>query len=222
MSKVAVVLAGCGVFDGSEIHEATLTLLYLDQANSETTCFAPDKPQMHVVNHSVGEPAEGESRNIMAEAARISRGNIKPLADLKVADFDALIFPGGFGAAKNLCSFAVDGPECSIDSDVERVTREAVEQGKVIGTICIAPAITARALRDTDVNPKLTVGTDQGTMDALKTMNAEPVAANVTDIVVDEKNRIVSTPAYMLGQRISEVATGIEKLVNQVVKMTRR
>ena len=219
MKKVAVVLAGCGVFDGAEIHEAVLTLLYLDQAGTEVQCFAPDKPQMHVINHLKGEPVDGESRNVLVESARIARGNIKPLTELKMADFDAVVFPGGFGAAKNLCTFAVDGPNCSVEDDVVRVTREAVKAGKPVGTICISPACTAKALEGAVEGVKLTVGTDQGTLDALGAMKASPVAANVQDIVIDEQKKIVSTPAYMLGQRIADVATGIEKLVKQIVKM---
>lgn len=219
MSKVAVVLAGCGVNDGSEIQEATLTLLYLDQAKAEIHCFAPDKDQVDVINHAKGE-GSSEKRNVMVESARISRGEIKPISELKVDDFDAVVFPGGFGAAKNLCSFASDGPDCSIDPEVERVVVEANEKKKVIGAICISPVVVARALKDKGVNPQLTIGTDQATSDALARMNAKPVKAEVHEAVTDEANRIVSTPAYMLGPNISDVAAGIQKLVNQVISMT--
>ena len=219
MKKVAVVLSGCGVYDGAEIHEAVLTLLYLDQAGAQVQCFAPDKPQMHVINHLKGEVSEGETRNMLIESARIARGSIKPLTELDVDQFDAVVFPGGFGVAKNFCTFAVDGPNCRIDDDVQRVIRDAVTKGKVIGTICISPACTARALQGEIDGARLTIGTDKGTMDALKTMKAEPVSAEVTDIVVDEKLKIVSTPAYMLGPNIANVAKGIEKLVKQVIQM---
>ncbi|MBD3257102.1 isoprenoid biosynthesis glyoxalase ElbB [candidate division GN15 bacterium] len=219
MKKVAVVLSGCGVYDGAEVHESVLTLLYLDQAGATVQCFAPDKPQMHVVNHLTGEPVEGETRNVLTEAARIARGDIKPLTDLSMDDFDAVVFPGGFGAAKNLCTFAVDGPDCKIEGDVERVTRDAINKKKVVGTICISPACTAKALSGVSDGAKLTIGTDQGTMDGLTALKAAPVAAEVTDIVVDEEKKIVSTPAYMLGQRINDVATGIEKLVKRVIEM---
>jgi enhancing lycopene biosynthesis protein 2 len=218
MKKVAVVLSGCGVMDGAEIHEATCTLLYLDQAGAEVQCYAPDKPQMHVVDHLKNEPS-GESRNVMAEAARISRGSIKPLSELKMADFDAVVFPGGYGAAKNLCTFATEGADCTVDADVSRIVKDAVERSKVVGAMCIAPAAVAKALSDTGLNPKLTVGEDQGTMDALKAMNSNAQPAKTTEIVIDDKNKIVSTPAYMMGTRISEVAEGIEKLVKKVVEM---
>ncbi|MBD3167968.1 MAG: isoprenoid biosynthesis glyoxalase ElbB [candidate division Zixibacteria bacterium] len=219
MKKVAVILAGSGVYDGSEIHEAALTLLYLDKVKAEIKCFAPDKNQLHVINHLQGEPVEGENRNVLLESARIARGEVLPLPELKVDDFDAVIFPGGFGAAKNLCTFAVDGPDCEIDGDVNRIVNDTVEKKKVLGVICISPVIAARALKDSGRKPKLTVGTDKGTMEALEKLNAEPVEARVNEIVVDENNKIVSTPAYMLGPSIAPVAEGIEKLVNKVIDM---
>ncbi|HOL95206.1 MAG TPA: isoprenoid biosynthesis glyoxalase ElbB [bacterium] len=220
MTRVAVVLSGCGVFDGSEIHEAVLTLLYLDQAGVEVRCFAPDKPQLHVVNHFTKEVVPGETRNVLVESARIARGEIRPLPELKMEAFDAVIFPGGFGAAKNLCTFAVDEANCDIDPDIARVIRDAVQKGKVVGTICISPVLAARALRDDPTrHPRLTIGTDAATAGALRAMGAENVAASVNEIVVDEQNRLVSTPAYMLGPRISNVAAGIEKLVNKVLEM---
>jgi len=219
MKKVAVILAGSGVYDGSEIHEATLALLYLDQAGAQVKCFAPDKDQMHVINHTKGEPAAGETRNVLVESARIARGEIDSVSNLKLSDFDAVVFPGGFGAAKNLCDFAVKGTDCEIDAEIGKLVRDAAEAGKVIGTMCISPVLIACALKDTGRNPKLTIGTDEGTMGALKAFNAEPIKAQVDEIVVDEANRIISTPAYMLGQSIKEIAVGIEKLVKKVVEL---
>lgn len=218
-AKVGVVLSGSGVFDGSEIHEATLTLLYLDQAGAEVKCFAPDVDQREVVDHATSESQASEKRNCLKESARIARGEIKALSEMNVADFDAVILPGGFGAAKNLCSFAVDGPGCEINTEVEKAIQDAVAQGKVVGAICIAPAVVARALKDSGKNPVLTIGTDAGTADGLRALNATHQDAQVSEIVVDEANRIVTTPAYMLGQRISEVAEGIEALVKRVVSM---
>ncbi len=219
MKKVGVILSGCGVFDGSEIHEATLCLLYLDRAGVEVHCFAPDVEQLHVVDHATQQAEEGTQRNCLREAARIARGEIGPLSDLRVDELDALILPGGFGAAKNLCTFAVDGPRCDINAEVAAAIRDAVAHGKVVGAICIAPALVARALRDTGTNPVLTIGNDTATADALRSLNATHRDAAVSEIVVDERNRIVSTPAYMLAQRISEVASGIEKLVDGVVSL---
>ena len=219
MKKIGVILSGCGVFDGSEIHEAVLTLLYLDRAGAQASCFAPDKAQMHVVNHLTQRPAENESRNVLVESARIARGEIKPLSELNLDELDAVIFPGGFGAAKNLCTFAVDGAGCTIDGEVARVVRDAVAKNKVVGAICIAPVVVAKALEESGKQPQLTIGTDRETSNALATMKAKPVLRQVTEIAVDETNKIVTTPAYMLATRISEVSEGIEKLVEQVMKM---
>jgi len=219
MKKVGVVLAGCGVYDGSEIHEAVLTLLYLDQAGAEIHCFAPDKEQMHVVNHLTGQPVDGEKRNVLTESARIARGEIKPLSEMKLNQLDAVVFPGGFGAAKNLCTFAVDGAGCDIDPDVLGVIGEALVQKKAIGAICISPVVVARALKDSDENPEMTIGQDQATNEALTALKAKPVNAGVAEIVVDQKHKIVTTPAYMLGPRISNVAAGIEALVKKIIEI---
>lgn len=219
MAKVAVVLSGSGVYDGSEIHEATLTLLYLAEAGAEVQCFAPDKNQMHVIDHLKGETAAGEIRNVLVESARIARGNIKPLDQLKAPDFDVLIFPGGFGAAKNLCTFAVDGAACTVDEDVKRVVLEFHSAGKLVASMCIAPAIVARVLGEKGLKPRLTIGTDRDTAAALETMGAEHVDCAVDEIVVDEANKLVSTPAYMLGPGIGDISKGIGNLVRTVVEL---
>jgi enhancing lycopene biosynthesis protein 2 len=160
MAKVGVVLSGCGVYDGSEIHEATLTLLYLDRAGAEIVCMAPDVAQMEVVNHVKGESA-GEKRNVLQESSRIARGAIKDIKDVKSRDLDALVFPGGFGAAKNLCNFATKGAECSVNPEVERLIKEMHAEKKPIGFECISPVIAARVLGG--FNPQLTIGNDKGT-----------------------------------------------------------
>ncbi len=219
MAKIAVVLSGSGVYDGSELHEAVLTLLHLDRHGAEIRCFAPDKPQMHVINHLAGETAEGESRNVLVEAARIARGDIKPLNMLAADRFDAVIFPGGYGAAKNLCTFAVDGAHCTVDDDVRRVVLEFHRAGKPVAPMCIAPAIVARVLGGQGVRVRLTIGNDRDTAAALETMGAEHVECPVDDVVVDEANRVVSTPAYMLGPSIAHVDKGIGKLVDTVLGM---
>lgn len=216
--KAAVILSGSGVFDGSEIHEAVLTLLYLDQAGAEVQCFAPDTPQVHVINHLTQTPMEQE-RNVLVESARIARGDIKPISELNVADFDAVLLPGGFGAAKNLCTFAMDGASCRIDAGVAAAVREAHAQKKVIGAMCIAPVTVARALKEAGVQAALTIGSDAATAGAMRELGSENKPATVSEIVVDEANRIVSTPAYMLGPGIADVAVGIEKLVKKVVEL---
>jgi len=220
MTRVGVVLSGCGVKDGSEIHESVITLLALDRLGAEAVCIAPNVPQMDVVDHLKGEPAR-ELRNVLVESARIARGKIVDVKDVRAGDLDALIFPGGFGAAKNICDFAVKGAECTVNPDVKRLAREMHEAKKPIGAICIAPTIVAKIFEGTSAKPKLTIGNDKGTADALVKMGAEHVDRDVRDTLVDEENRIVTTPAYMCATRISEAADGIEKLVGQVLAMAR-
>lgn len=219
MKNVGVVLSGCGVFDGAEIHEAVLTLLYLDNMGANVQCFAPDMDQLHVVNHYTQQVAGGEKRNVLVESARIARGKIKPLSEIDLDGLDAIIFPGGFGAAKNLCSFAVEGANCSANPEAAKVIQEAHAKGKVIGAICISPVLVARSFKDTDIKPRVTIGTDKDVSGAICSFNADAVSAEADEVIVDEKNKIVTTPAYMLGKSISEVARGIEKLVSEVIKL---
>ncbi len=218
MVRVGVCLSGCGVFDGAEIHESVLVLLALDEAGAEAVCFAPDCDQMHVVNHLTGEVAKGESRNVLQESARIARGEVVDAAGIGADDFDALIFPGGFGAAKNLCDFAVSGADCSVHPEVERVVKETVAAAKPLGVICIAPAMAAAALRDAP-GAKLTIGNDSGTAKAMESMGAKHVDKAVSHIQVDRARKIVSTPAYMLAESISEADKGIRKLVAKVLEL---
>jgi enhancing lycopene biosynthesis protein 2 len=214
--KIGVLLSGCGVYDGSEIHEATLTLYFLDVHGAEAVCIAPDKDQMHVVDHVAGEPESG-SRNVMKEAARIARGAIRDVRSVKAGDLDAIIIPGGFGAAKNLCTFAVDGPACKVDPEVARLLKEMHESGKPIGALCIAPALVARLFGSLGV--EVTIGTDPGTAAALSQMGATHTPAAADEIVVDAKNLIVSAPCYMTARSIREVGVGAEKVVLKVLEL---
>lgn len=218
MAKIGVILSGCGVYDGSEIYETVITLLAIDRAGAEAICMAPDMDQLHVVNHLTGDVAEGESRNVLVEAARIVRGDIKNIKDVSVNDFDALILPGGFGAAKNLCNFAVDGPECTVQTDVAELVQETVAAKKPLAAVCIAPALVARVIGD-NTSVALTIGTDADTAAAINDMGANHVSCPVDEFVVDEENKIVSTPAYMLAGKISEAADGIEKTVKTLISM---
>jgi enhancing lycopene biosynthesis protein 2 len=215
--KVGVILAGCGVYDGAEIHESVVTLLALDRQGAEAVICAPDMPQMHVVNHLTGEPAEGETRNVLVESARIARGAIQDLAEVRADELDALILPGGFGAAKNLCDFAVKGPDCSVHPEVARLVREVHAQGKPVAAVCIAPALLARVLGDE--GPQLTIGSDAATAGALGTLGARHVTCPVTEMVVDRERKLVTSPAYMLATRISEAAEGIEKTVAAMLEL---
>jgi len=218
MAVVGVVLSGCGVFDGSEIHEAVLTLYFLRREGVRVLFMAPQKEQLHVINHLTGEEMAGEKRNILIESARIARGEIEDVRDVHEDQIDALIFPGGFGAAKNLCDFALKGQECSVDGDVERLVREMRDAGKPIGSICIAPALLARILGAKD-GAKVTIGNDRDTAEKIESMGSTHVECPVDDFIVDEEKKIVTTPAYMLAQDIMETAAGIERLVVKVVSM---
>jgi len=214
--KVAVILSGCGVYDGAEIHESVITLLRLDQRGAQVQCFAPNIAQMHVINHLTGEEMP-ESRNVLVESARIARGNVKDLREADVDDFDALIVPGGFGAAKNLSSFAVDGPGCSVHPDVLALAEAFAEAGKPVGLICISPALAAKIYGPGVV---CTIGTDADTSAAIVKMGGTHEECDVHDIVEDTQRKLVSTPAYMLAQSISEAAGGIYKLVDRVLELT--
>lgn len=215
MSKIAVLLSGCGVFDGSEIYEATLTLLRLDHNGVEYQCLAPDVDQMHVINHLTGEEMPGERRNVLIEAARLARGEILSLADANPADYDALILPGGFGAAKNLSNFAMKGPEATVLPEVLSFARGFIDAGKPVGLVCIAPALAPLIFGE---GVRCTIGNDPDTAAAVSAMGGQHLECPVNDTVVDEDRRLITTPAYMLAGNISEAAAGIFKLVDQIVQ----
>jgi enhancing lycopene biosynthesis protein 2 len=215
--RVGVVLSGCGFLDGAEIHEAICTLLSLDRRGAKLVALAPDVEQLHVVDHVKGAPAEGQRRRVLEEAARIARGQITELSQVSANDLDALVFPGGYGAAKNLCSFAVDGRNMRVLPAVERLARDVRAAGKPSGYICIAPVIAARLFGGEQV--KLTIGNDRETAAAIESWGARHVECRVDEIAVDERLKIASTPAYMLGPWIAPVATGIDKLVSAVLEM---
>ncbi|CAI1795573.1 Sigma cross-reacting protein 27A [Serratia proteamaculans] len=216
MKNVGVVLSGCGVYDGTEIHEAVLTLLALDRAGVQAVCFAPDKPQLHVINHLSGDEMP-ELRNVLVESARIARGKVQPLSQADASQLDALIVPGGFGAAKNLSSFASEGAECWIDKDLAKLTQQMHKANKPIGFMCIAPALLPKLL---DQQVRLTIGNDPDLGEVIDAMGGEPVICPVDDIVVDVDNKVVTTPAYMLAKSIGEAASGIDKLVSRVLDLT--
>lgn len=217
MKKVAVVLSGCGVFDGAEIHESVLTLLRLEQQGVNYQCMAPNIDQLHVINHLKGEVAEGETRNVLVEAARIARGEIIDLATANPADYDALIIPGGFGAAKNLSNFAVKGPDCHVNPDLLGFAQAIHQANKPVGLICIAPAMTPLLFGE---GATCTIGTDQETAAAIEAMGGQHTNCPVDDIVIDEQKKLITTPAYMLAGSIVEAASGINKLVDEVLKRT--
>lgn len=215
-TRVGVVLSGCGFKDGAEIHESVLTLLALDRAGCEIHCFAPDVEQTVVIDHATGDRAS-EARNVLHEAARIARGEIRDLKEARAADLDALVMPGGFGAAMNLCDFASKGADGTVNEDLAALLRALHDAKKPIGAICIAPGAVALALGER--GPTLTIGNDAGTAKAIEACGAVHRDCPVDDCVVDAEHRIASTPAYMLGPSIRHVAAGIDRCVSAVLEM---
>lgn len=214
MQKIAVVLSGNGVFDGAEIHEATLTLYAIAKRGAVYEIFAPDIPQHHVINHLTGEEM-AESRNVLVESARIARGNIRALNEFSGKEFDALIFPGGFGAAKNLSTFAFDGVECKVNPDVENAIREMISLGKPVGALCISPVILARILE----NVELTIGQDADTAEAIQKMGATHTETSHGEVIVDRKFKVVTTPCYMLDATIDQIGEGADKVVGAILNL---
>lgn len=219
MPRIGVILSGCGVYDGTEIHEAVSVLLALDQLGAEYQCMAPDTAQLHVVNHLTGEVADGESRNVLVEAARIARGKVDPLDKVRVSEYDGFVFPGGYGAAKNLCGFALDGVNCTVHPDVQRLVEVAHDAGKPLCFCCISPVIAARVLGHNG-QPLLTIGNDPATSKSIQDMHAGNHECGVTELVVDRDNRVVSTPAYMYGKAsLSDVFSGIRSAVTELLRL---
>lgn len=212
MKKFAVILCGCGSLDGSEIHESVMTLLAIDRNECEYSIFAPDDNQYHVVNHYT-KKATTEKRNMMEEAARIARGAIRPIQECKVDDFDALVFPGGNGAAKNLFTYAIDGTECTVREDVATLIRQFHAQHKPIGALCIAPVMIAKVLGDVTI----TVGSDEGTIDNVVKMGAKHINTQQTEVISDKQNMVFTSPCYMLPARISDIADCAENLIEAIL-----
>lgn len=213
--KFAVIISGCGVYDGAEIHESTMTLLAIEKNGGTYQVFAPDVQQYHVINHISGEPME-ETRNVLVESARIARGKIESLDNYKAEDYDALILPGGFGVAKNLCTYAKDGPDCKVDRIVEKAIIDTHSAGKVIGALCIAPVLIAKILKGVEI----TIGNDKTTASHIEDMGGVHIKTDNREIVIDNKNRIVTNPCYMLDAKISDIAIGADNVVKAIIEIT--
>ena len=218
MLKIGVIIAGCGAQDGTEIHEAVITLLALDKAGVKVIIMAPDMDQFHVINHFNHE-TEDQSRNTLVEASRIARGEIIPVSAIGGEEIDALIFPGGTGMAKNIFDYAMVGSDCNVIPDVQKLTIELLESGKPIGAICIAPVMIAKILQSIGKNGILTGGYDKKITKDIEIMGIDTKQVGAKEIVVDELNKIVSTPAYVETNSIAEVAIGVEKLVKKIIEM---
>ena len=218
MSKVGVVLSGCGAQDGAEIHESVIALLALDRAGANVTIMAPDMNQFHVINHLDGE-IMNTSRNVLIEAARIARGKIVDVATKTGNEFDAVIFPGGTGMAKNIFDYAMTGPKCTVIRDVQRLVMEILDAGKPLGAICIAPVMVAKVLQKMGRSGIVTGGYNEQITADIQEMGIKTEPAKAYEIVVDEQNKIVTTPAYVEAQSIQQAAEGIEKLIKKVLEL---
>ena len=214
MKKIAVILSGCGVYDGAEIHEATLSLYTIARQGCSYEIFAPDRNQHHVINHITGKEMN-ETRNVMVESARISRGKITDLKKFDPAGFNGLLFPGGFGAAKNLSSWAFDGPNATVLPEVEKAIRGMVALNKPVGALCISPVILAKVLGDVEI----TIGDDPGTAEAVESLGAKHVNATQGEVVVDKRHKIVTTPCYMLDATIDQIGEGAENVVKAMIEL---
>lgn len=212
--KFAVVLSGSGVYDGSEIHEATLSMFAIAKSGCSYKIFAPDIEQHHVINHLTGKEMN-ETRNVLVESARIARGKIEPLSEFEPKDFDILLFPGGFGAAKNLSDYAFKGADCSVNEDVEEAITSMVKLKKPIGALCISPVLIGKLLDGV----KLTIGEDEATIQELKKMGAVHKETTHGELIIDEKYKIITTPCYMLDATIDQIGTGAENIVKALIEM---
>lgn len=214
MKKFAVVISGCGVYDGAEIHETVMTMLAIKKAGASYQMFAPDMMQHHVINHLSGEEMP-EKRNVLVESARITRGDVKALAEYNPKDYDALILPGGFGVAKNLCTFAFDGSDCKVNPDVEKAVKDTHGMKKPIAALCIAPALISKLLGDVE----LTIGQDAGTAEAIVKMGSKHVKTTHGEVVIDKKNNIFTTPCYMLDANILQIELGAMNVVEAMMEV---
>lgn len=218
--KIGILLSGCGVYDGSEIQEAVLAMLAVKEAGHDYVCISVDKPQHHVINHLTGE-AMPEERNMMIESARIARGAVQSIRDVHPADIDAVILPGGFGAAKNFTTWAFKGPEADILPEVKLFLVNMSNVGKPICALCVSPVVVAKALEGSAIHPSLTLGTqaekspyDIAAFSAgLRKTGAEVYEKGILELNIDTENRIVSAPCYMLETDILAVRNNIKAAV---------
>jgi enhancing lycopene biosynthesis protein 2 len=225
--KIGVLLSGCGVYDGSEIHESVFTLLAIEENGAEAVCFAPDKDQSHVINHLDGSVEIGEKRNILKESARIARGEIKSINKTSIDDFDALVIPGGFGAAKNLNRWAFEGPDGDIDPAVKHLIIDMVSAKKPIAALCMGPTVIAKALQGSGIGTKLTVGTNKEKSpydikeisDGMESLGVMSVMKTINEICFDEENKIITAPCYMMQASISEVRNNTKLAIDKLVTL---
>ncbi|KAB2808092.1 isoprenoid biosynthesis glyoxalase ElbB [Phaeocystidibacter luteus] len=224
--NIAVLLHGSGVYDGTEIHEAVLTLLAIEEAGHTYACIAPNINQHHVVNHLNGEEMQ-ETRNVLVESARIARGEVKDVSDIHIEDYDALLMPGGFGTAKNFTKWAFEGPDGEIVESIKNLVLGFVSASKPIGALCMSPTTVAKALQGSEFSATLTVGSTEAASpydigaisQGVNSTGAHAEMRTVNEIAVDEKLKIVTAPCYMMEASITEVRNNIKEAVNTVIDL---
>ena len=224
--NIGVIFSGSGVYDGTEIQEGVFTLLSIKKAGAEAVCFAPDVDQHHVINHITGEEMQ-ETRNVLVESARIARGDIQSLDAFDASQLDALILPGGFGAAKNLTKWAFSGPEGEINEQVKAAIVSMVKMNKPVAGLCMGPTVIAKALEGSGLSATLTVGSTEAPspyeIDAIsqgmEKTGATAVMKTIEEIAVDKKNKIVTAPCYMMEADILQIRTNVQKAVDALVKL---
>lgn len=213
---IAVVLSGCGRADGSEIHESVCALLCLENMGCTYQCFAPDIKQAAVINHVNNQPMS-EKRNVLIEAARIARGNILDIKEFNPDDFDGIIFPGGMGAVTNWCDFAEKGTDCTVNTSIYSVIRQCYDKKLVIGAMCIAPVLIAMVLADKKVH--FTLGAGGNMAKKLEALGAVHEEVGVSDVCIDRKNLVCTTPAYMLATNMIEVCQGAQNMIGAMCQL---
>jgi len=212
--KIAVILSGCGNKDGAEIHESVMTLWAIHKHGADYQCFAPNIRQHHVLNF-ITDKEMAEERNVLVESARIARGDIKDLANFDPTQYDALIIPGGLGAAKNLSTYAFAGSDCEVNEELATAIRAMKNLNKPIGALCIAPVLLAKVLGDITV----TIGSDQTTIENLGKMGASHTKTDHGEVAIDRANKIVTTPCYMLNARVDQIGDGAENVIKAILAM---
>lgn len=216
--RFAVILCGSGYLDGSEIRESVAVLTALSSHDVEVQCFAPDAPVAHVMDHLKGHAVLGETRHQLTEAARIARGQILSLHELKPSQFSGVLIPGGYGVAQNLCNFAEAGAQATVRPEVQTLLESFHRQKKPIGAICIAPALVALCFRG--MGMELTLGPPSDASREVEKLGHHPVRTEVDECHVDAKHRIVSTGAYMFDDPpLYQVFYGIQKVVDEMMEL---
>lgn len=224
--KIGVLLSGCGVYDGAEIHESVLALLAIEEVGAEAVCLAVNQNQHHVVNHLTGEEMP-ESRNMMVEAARIARGAVKDITNYDVSQLDALVIPGGFGSAKNFSTWAFDGPNGTILPEIKGLIQQFIANKKPIAALCVSPVVLALAIGDLGLHPTMTLGSNlekspydiQAFSAGMEQKGVQAEMKTIRQVSVDEKLKIVSAPCYMMEASVLEIRNNISQALQALIKL---